>query len=212
MYVCLLITVPGGPPQNLVAELLALDTVNVSWSPPPSEVHFGIITKYMIDYFEIAETITTEPIYTSGNYASGDHASGEYASGAYASGDHVSRDHVSGDHASGDYTSGDYASGDHSETNSNAVVTVVTADLYITLTGLSSNTTYHIAVAAINGAGLSPFTIVTRSISPRKLLCICDWACENQAYLHKVHMFRKLYFSWTVLMIFMFCKFSLLSY
>ena len=112
--------------------MLVLDTVNVSWSPPPSEVHFGIITHYVIDYFEIAETITTEHIYTSG----------------------------------------DYASGDYSETNSNAVVTVFTADLNITLTGLSSNTTYHIAVAAINGAGLSPFATVTRSISPRKLLCI----------------------------------------
>ena len=157
MYIWLLITVPDGPPQNLVAELLALDTVNVSWSPPLSEVHFGIITKYMIDYFEIAETISTEPIYTSGNYASGNYASGNYASGNYAS---------------GNYASGDYASGDYSETNSNAVVTVFTADLNITLTGLSSNTTYHIAVAAINGAGLSPFATVTRSISPRKLLCI----------------------------------------
>ena len=147
MYVWLLITVPDGPPQNLVAELLALDTVNVSWSPPPSQVHFGIITKYVIDYFEIAETTSTEPIYTSGNYASGNYASGNYASG-------------------------NYASGDYSETNSNAEITVFTADLNITLTGLSSNTTYHIAVAAINGAGLSPFATVTRSISPRKLLCI----------------------------------------
>ena len=24
---------------------------------------------------------------------------------------------------------------------------------------------------------------------------ICDWACENWAYLHKLHMFRKWYFS-----------------
>ena len=40
----------------------------------------------------------------------------------------------------------------------------------------------------------------------------CDWACKNRAYLHKLHMFRKWYFSWSVLMIFMFCKFSLLSY
>ena len=151
MYGYLLLTVPGGPPQNLVAELLALDTVNVSWNPPPSEVHFGIITQYMIDYFEIAETITTEPIYTSG------------------------------DHASGNYASGDNASGDYSETNSNAVVTVFAADLNITLTGLSSNTTYHIAVAAINGAGSSPFANVTRPIPPRKLLCIyvCMHCCHS---------------------------------
>ena len=132
MYVRLLITVPGGPPQNLTAELLALDTVNVSWSPPPSEVHFGIITQYLISYFEMPETISTEPIYTSG----------------------------------------DYAYGDYSKINASAVVTVFIADLNITLTGLSSNTTYHIAVAAMNGAGLSPFAIVTRSIPPRKLFCI----------------------------------------
>ena len=43
-------------------------------------------------------------------------------------------------------------------------------------------------------------------------LSICDWACDNRAYLHKLHIFRKCYFSWTVLMIFMFCKLSLLSY
>ena len=42
--------------------------------------------------------------------------------------------------------------------------------------------------------------------------CKCDWACENRAYLHKLHMFRKWYFSWSVLMIFMFCKLFLLSY
>ena len=137
MYVRLLITVPGGPPQNLTAELLALDTVDVSWSPPPSEVHFGIITQYQIDYSEIPETIPTEPVYTSG-----------------------------------DNTYGDYAYGDYSEINASAVVTVITADLNITLTGLSNNTTYHIAVAAMNGAGLSPFAIATRSIPPRKLFCI----------------------------------------
>ena len=22
-------------------------------------------------------------------------------------------------------------------------------------------------------------------------ITICDWACENRAYLHKIHMFRK---------------------
>ena len=40
----------------------------------------------------------------------------------------------------------------------------------------------------------------------------CDWACENRAYLHKLHMFRKWYFSGSVLKIFMFCNFYLLSY
>ena len=41
---------------------------------------------------------------------------------------------------------------------------------------------------------------------------ICDWACESRAYLHKLHIFRKWSFSWSVLKIFMFCKLSLLSY
>ena len=27
------------------------------------------------------------------------------------------------------------------------------------------------------------------------IIIICDWACENQAYLHKLHMFRKKYIS-----------------
>ena len=41
---------------------------------------------------------------------------------------------------------------------------------------------------------------------------ICDWAYENRAYLHKLHMFRKWYFYWSVLKIFQFCKRFLLSY
>ena len=155
MYVCLLITVPGGPPQNLTAELLALDTVNISWSPPPSEVHFGIITQYQIDYFEIPETIPVEPVYTSGDYAYGDNTYGDYL-----------------------------------EINAIAVVTVFTADLNIALTRLSSNTTYHIAVAAMNGAGLSPFAIAIRSIPPRKLFCIyvcvCMYCCHSVCNVFKV--------------------------
>ena len=140
----MLLTAPGGPPQNVVAEVLALDTVDVSWSPPPPEVHFGIITQYQIDYSEIAETIPTE--------------------------------------ASGDYTFGNDTYGDYFETSVSAAVTVFTADLNITLTGLSSNTTYRIAVAAINGAGFSPFATVTRSIPLRKLLCICVSVCVSLSF------------------------------
>ena len=40
---------------------------------------------------------------------------------------------------------------------------------------------------------------------------ICDWACKNQAYLHKLHMFRKWYFPQSQFMINMFCKIHLLS-
>ena len=43
------------------------------------------------------------------------------------------------------------------------------------------------------------------------LFSICDWACKNRAYLHKLHMFRKWYFSWSLFMMFM-CKFYLLSF
>ena len=120
MYV--LLTAPGGPPQNLIAELLAVDTVNVSWSPPLPELQFGIIMEYQIDYFDItADTRATEP-----------------------------------DNATEDYNfegSGNAATG-----------TVRTAGLNVTLTELSSNTTYQIEVAAINGAGFSPFASVTISI------------------------------------------------
>ena len=45
---------------------------------------------------------------------------------------------------------------------------------------------------------------------PRKV--ICDWACENRAYLHKLHMFIKWHFSWSLFMINTFCKLYLLSY
>ena len=41
---------------------------------------------------------------------------------------------------------------------------------------------------------------------------ICDWACENRAYLHILHMFKKWYFSWSLFMINTFCKLYLLSY
>ena len=40
----------------------------------------------------------------------------------------------------------------------------------------------------------------------------CDWACKNQAYPQKLHMFRKWYFSWSMLKIIMFCKLSLIAY
>ena len=43
-------------------------------------------------------------------------------------------------------------------------------------------------------------------------IIICDWACENRAYLHKLHTFRKWCSFWSVLMIFVFCKHLLLSY
>ena len=105
--------------------------MNVSWSPPPPESHFGIITEYLIHYFEIkADSRATEP----GNITV-----------------------------------------DYNFVDSAIAITgpVHTAGLNVTLTGLSSNTTYQIEVAAMNEAGFSPFANITRSIPPCNVLCIC---------------------------------------
>ena len=40
----------------------------------------------------------------------------------------------------------------------------------------------------------------------------CDWACENRAYLHKLHMFRKRYISWSLSMISNFCSLYIIPY
>ena len=45
-----------------------------------------------------------------------------------------------------------------------------------------------------------------------KYLYVCDLACKTQAYLHKLHTFSKWYYTWSVLMIFMFYKLYSLSY
>ena len=50
-------------------------------------------------------------------------------------------------------------------------MSLFTTDLHITLTGLSNNTIYDITVAAVNGAGVSPFTaFVTTAIPSRNVL------------------------------------------
>ena len=41
---------------------------------------------------------------------------------------------------------------------------------------------------------------------------ICDWACKNQAYLHKLHMFRKGYISSSLCMINDFCDLHITPY
>ena len=114
--------------------------MNVSWSPPLPELHFGIITEYLIDYIEItADTRATEHDYYADAYPTDYY---NYEGSAIAEGSAIS-------------TTG----------------TVHTTGLNVTLTGLSSNTTYQIAVAAINGAGFSPFASVTASIPPRNIFC-----------------------------------------
>ena len=41
---------------------------------------------------------------------------------------------------------------------------------------------------------------------------ICDWACKNRAYLHKLHMFRERSISWCICMINNFCKLYIIPY
>ena len=65
MYIVLLFyyVAPGGPPQNLDADSLALGSINISWSPPPMELHYGIIIGYQI-YYEVDGTSATNTNFT----------------------------------------------------------------------------------------------------------------------------------------------------
>ena len=72
---------------------------------------------------------------------------------------------------------------------------------------------YGIAGVVFIGQPINSTTYeFTISETAFRINTICDWACENRAYLHKLHMFRKWYFSWFVLKIFMFCNFYLIAY
>ena len=42
-------------------------------------------------------------------------------------------------------------------------------------------------------------------------IAICDWACENLAYLHKIHTFKQWHLILSLFMVKMFCKLYLLS-
>lgn len=43
-------TEPGAAPQNVTAQSLTLGTIELSWSPPPVDKHYGILTGYFITY------------------------------------------------------------------------------------------------------------------------------------------------------------------
>ena len=46
----------------------------------------------------------------------------------------------------------------------------------------------------------TPMNLQLHSYSNREMIkCICDWACNNRAYLHKLHIFRKWHFSWSLI-------------
>lgn len=53
-----MLTVPGGAPLNLDADSLALGIINISWSPPETELRYGIITEYQINYRIVGMNIT----------------------------------------------------------------------------------------------------------------------------------------------------------
>ena len=48
MFICS--TAPGAAPQNVLAQSRAVGTIQLSWDPPPSAKHYGIITGYYITY------------------------------------------------------------------------------------------------------------------------------------------------------------------
>ena len=54
---------PGGSPQIIDADSLALGTINILWDPPIAELRYGIITEYQIIYgidgSNITNTIST---------------------------------------------------------------------------------------------------------------------------------------------------------
>ena len=43
-------TAPGAAPQDVVAQSPMIGTIELSWNPPPSDRHYGIITGYFITY------------------------------------------------------------------------------------------------------------------------------------------------------------------
>ena len=116
LYNYIALTAPGDAPQSFNADSLALGTINISWSPPPTELHYGVITGYQIDYGIAGNNLTNSTF---------------------------------------------------------------TADLNITLTGLSSDTAYEIVIAAVNGAGVSSFdaSLIIATIAPRKFCVIFMCHC-----------------------------------
>ena len=43
-------TAPGAAPQDVIAQSPLIGTIELSWNPPPSDRHYGIITGYYITY------------------------------------------------------------------------------------------------------------------------------------------------------------------
>ena len=56
--------VPGAPPQSITAYSPSAGTITITWSAPPLELQYGIITGYEIS-FGIAESNITQNNFTS---------------------------------------------------------------------------------------------------------------------------------------------------
>ena len=59
---------------------------------------------------------------------------------------------------------------------------------------------------------VSLYLMKTNNVSMCMNAKICDWACENRAYLHKLHMFRKEYIASSLCMINDFCNLHIIRY
>ena len=44
------VTAPGAPPQNVVGQSTVIGSIELSWSPPPSDRQYGVIIRYFIQY------------------------------------------------------------------------------------------------------------------------------------------------------------------
>ena len=99
-------TAPGAPPQNFAGRSTVIGRIELSWSPPPSDKQFGMITGYSILYRI--------------------NGSGE---------DFVGRN---------------------------------VSNLNTTITELRSNVAYSVKIAAINSAGISPFSTIVITTIPNR--------------------------------------------
>ena len=85
--------------------------------------------------------------------------------------------------------------------NGSTPISIVNSQIFqysnqtLTIFSINYTTTVQCAVHIL----VSPPIILTSGTATVTVVgmykCICDWACENRAYLHKLHMFRKWYFS-----------------
>ena len=59
LHICLCLTAPEGAPGNVIAEAYDTERIWLSWSPPNTSLHNGIIRKYSIVYHPVAQPNNT---------------------------------------------------------------------------------------------------------------------------------------------------------